>query len=170
MDSHKAHEDHEGISGKEGLIPSADLAGMEAWARGLMASRPPDYDIGPGYLRRWWVVPRNAWCNVYLHDFGRSDDDRALHDHPWVNTSFVIAGRYIEHTPEGSFVREAGAVVNREATALHRVELFPGTRALTLFMTGPMVREWGFACPQGWVHWEKFTDPTGRGVGRGCDQ
>lgn len=149
----------------------ADIAAMQAWADGLMGSRPADFVIGDDYLLRWWVVPRNEWQNVYLHDFGRSDDDRALHDHPWPNRSLVIRGRYIEHTPEGSFLREAGAVVDRPAEALHRIELFPGERALSLFMTGPKVREWGFQCPKGWVHWRDFTaGDNGQQVGRGCGE
>lgn len=152
-------------------VDYTDLAGMRAWAQELMASRAPDYVIGEDYLRRWWVNPRNQRANVYLHEFGRSDDDRALHDHPWPNTSFLLQGRYIEHTPAGRFVRNAGDVVAREATALHRIELFPGERALSLFMTGEKVREWGFACPQGWVHWRDFTaGDNGERVGRGCGE
>lgn len=152
-------------------VQDLSLIEMGHWADGLMRGRDPDFVIGENYLRRWWVIPRNEWQNVYLHDFGRSDDDRALHDHPWPNTSFLIRGRYIEHTPEGSFVRTAGDVVTRPATALHRIELYPGERALSLFLTGAKVREWGFACPQGWVHWRDFTaGEHGESVGRGCGE
>lgn len=150
----------------------ADLTGMQAWAEGLMASRPADFIIGDDYLRRWWVLPRNPFTNVYLHDIRKSDDDRAFHDHPWPNTSFLIFGSYIEHTPEGRFVRQAGDVVHRPSNALHRLEVIPGQRAISLFSTGPKEREWGFECPQGWVHWKDFTDEgdssqTGRGCGEG---
>lgn len=149
----------------------ADLAGMQAWAEGLMASRPADFVIGDDYLRRWWVLPRNPFCNVYLHDIRRSDDDRALHDHPWPNTSVLLFGSYIEHTPQGAFTRSAGDVVHRPADALHRLEVIPGERAISLFSTGPKVREWGFACGQGWVHWKDFTDEGDAGqVGRGCGE
>ena len=90
--------------------------------------------------------------------------------HPWANTSFVLIGRYREHTPDGTFERTAGDIVKREADALHRVELYPGEQAITLFMTGPTIREWGFACPQGWRHWRDFVDARDSGqVGRGCD-
>jgi quercetin dioxygenase-like cupin family protein len=144
---------------------------MQEWARGVMASRPPDFVIGEGYLNRWHIIPRNDFGNVYLHDFGRSDDDRALHDHPWRNVSYVIEGRYIEHTPDGQITRNAGDVVTRLATAMHRIELFPGERATTLFFTGPKVREWGFDCPQGWRHWRDFTaGENGEIVGRGCGE
>jgi hypothetical protein len=153
-----------------GLIPNASLAEMQAWAEEAML-RAPDYVIGDDYLRRWWILPRNEWQNVYLHDVRRSDDDRALHDHPWSNTSFLILGSYIEHTPEGRFVRRAGDVIVRQAEALHRLEVIPGERAISLFVTGPKVREWGFACPQGWVHWRDFTDPNDSSQrGRGCGE
>lgn len=152
-------------------IFSADLEGMAAYARGIMASRPADFVIGADYLRRWWVLPRNDYCNVYLHEFLHSDDDRALHDHPWASTSFIIEGRYIEHTPDGAFERNAGDVVTRAAEACHRVELYPGERAVTLFFTGPKVRDWGFACPKGWVPWWEFVDDRDAGqVGAGCGE
>lgn len=153
------------------MIPlSATIADMQAWASGIMM-RDPDFIIGDDYLRRWWVVPRNEWQNVYLHDIRRSDDDRALHDHPWPNRSFVVAGCYIEHTPDGQFMRNAGDVIERDATALHRLELIAGKRAISLFMTGPKVREWGFACPNGWVHWRDFCAPDNSSkVGRGCGE
>lgn len=152
-------------------IFSADLSGMQRWAEGIMASRPPDFVIGDDYLRRWWVLPRNEYCNVYLHDIRKSDDDRAFHDHPWANTSVLLLGGYVEHTPEGSFLRNAGDVVAREAKALHRLEVIPGERAISLFMTGPKVREWGFACDHGWVHWQDFTNPEDSSrTGRGCGE
>ena len=152
-------------------MQSLSLPELDDWARAVMESRGPDFVIGQRYLERWWIVPRNGWCNVYLHRFNRSDDDRALHDHPWASTSFIINGRYIEHTPEGAFHRQAGDVVSRAADALHRVELWPGESATTLFITGPKVRDWGFQCPQGWVPWQVFTDPLDAGqTGRGCGE
>ena len=153
------------------IIPNADLPEMQEWARALMASRPADFVIGNDYLRRWWVIPRNPWCNVYLHDIRKSDDDRAFHDHPWTNWSFLIEGGYIEHTPMGSFERKAGDFVMRGANQFHRLEVPEGGSAISLFITGPKVREWGFACPQGWVHWKDFTDENDSSqTGRGCGE
>lgn len=148
----------------------ADLDAIAAWAEELMASRPPDFVIGDDYLRRWWVIPRSEGCNVYLHDIRKSDDDRALHDHPWPNTSMIIRGGYIEHTPEGSFVRKAGDIVSRLATATHRLEIPEGESCISLFITGAKEREWGFHCPKGWVHWKIFTDESGSKTGRGCGE
>lgn len=148
----------------------AGLDDMRTWADMIM-ERKPDFVIGDDYLRRWWVIPRNPWCNIYLHEIQKSDDDRALHDHPWANTSLILAGGYIEHTPEGAYRRQVGDVVERPAEAMHRLEVEPGQSAVSLFMTGPKVREWGFACGQGWVHWQDFTnadDPSQ--IGRGCGE
>lgn len=141
--------------------------------------RSPDFVIGgtvDPYLRRWWLIPRNVVCNAYLHLFLRSDDDRALHDHPWVNASMVLRGQYTEHTISAGgihrrAVRAAGDVVFRLPSAAHRVELTHGP-CWSLFLTGPRVREWGFHCPDaGWVHWQDFTARGDYGrIGPGCDQ
>lgn len=153
--------------------PIASIEGMRAWAQQIISMRRPDFVIGDDYLRRWYVIPRNPWCNVYLHEIRKSDDDRALHDHPWRNTSIILAGSYIEHLPGGAFTYcSAGDVIEREPEALHRLEIEPGAPpVLSLFVTGPKVREWGFACPQGWVPWQEFTDPTDSSkTGRGCGE
>lgn len=148
----------------------ASVAAMEMWARAQMV-RTPDFVIGlPAYLRRWWIVPRNEQQNVYLHEILRDDDDRALHDHPWQNTSWVLIGGYREVTPNGVFLREAGSIVHRKATDSHRLELIDGQPCVSLFFTGPKVRDWGFHCPKGWVPWQEFTaGDNGELVGRGCE-
>ena len=141
-----------------------------AWAQ----RREPDFVIGgqdDPYLLRWWLLPRNPLFNVYVHLFLRSDDDRALHDHPWAfNISHLLYGHYLEHTKEGTFLRRAGCWKFRLGGAPHRIEL-TNTQVWTLFITGPRVRSWGFLCPQGWIHWRDFTSRDDKGaVGRGCNQ
>jgi hypothetical protein len=141
--------------------------------------RTPDVIIGgvdDPYLKRWWWAPRNKWLNVYIHCFKRSDDDRALHDHPWCNLSLILHGGYAEHTILAGGInvrrqRRAGDVVVRTASAAHRIELCDD-ECWTLFITGPIVRRWGFHCPAGWVHWKDFTNPADGGatIGRGCGE
>jgi hypothetical protein len=107
--------------------------------------RAPDFVIGGAarpYLRRWWVIPRNPLFNIYLHQFLRSDDDRALHDHPWVNASILLRGRCVEHTISAGGIEHrrelrAGDVRVRPSGRLaHRVEVVDGP-CWTLFITGP---------------------------------
>lgn len=156
----------------------------------MFFKRKPDVIIGgedDPYLLRWWIIPRNPVFNIYLHKFLRSDEDRALHSHPWLfNCSILLKGNYIEHTPKGKFLRKPGNVYFRFGEAFHRVELLkkwikqsdgsmvgiPDREPCwTIFVTGPRVREWWFACPQGFVHWKDFTSPSDKGmIGKGCDQ
>lgn len=169
-------------------LPEPILARLARLADTLPARRAPDFIIGENpetpYLRRWWVIPRNPLFNIYLHEFRRSDEDRALHSHPWLfNASILLRGSYVEHSPgnpEGD-ERTRGSFIARWGAAWHRVELFHRISAdemrvepvpvWTLFITGPRVREWGFACPQGFVHWRDFTAPGSNGArtGKGCD-
>jgi hypothetical protein len=147
---------------------------MKILPRFLTIPRAPDFIIGGAdnpYLRRWWVIPRNKWFNIYLHQFLRDDDDRALHDHPWkFNASILLKGRYTEVLPDGRKLRRSGCIYFRPHKAPHRVELIGNKPVWTLFITGPVVREWGFYCPQGWRHWRTFTDTRDKGaIGRGCD-
>lgn len=139
-----------------------------------MFRRPPDVVIGGDddpYLERWWVIPRNRWFNIYLHHFLRDDDDRALHDHPWLNCSILLTGGYREHVPGRAIDRRRWWPVFRRAVASHRIELTHG-QVWTLFITGPKIREWGFHCPQGWRHWTEFVAKTERGnmAGKGCGE
>lgn len=154
-------------------------ARVHGWLVTHVASRRvPDFVVGEPanpYLRRWWLIPRNRCFNVYLHEFLRSDDDRALHDHPWAWLSVLLTGSYEEHTIAAGGVRHrrtyrCGSVRVHGARFAHRLDV--QARCWTLFLTGPKVRTWGFHCPHGWVPWRKFTDPDtdGATVGRGCDQ
>jgi hypothetical protein len=135
-----------------------------------MASRRPDYIIGahrnPPYLKRWWVIPRNKWFNIYLHYVQQDDDDRALHDHPWYNMSYVVKGGYNEVTPKGVFPLKEGQWRFRKPTALHRLELTGDGATITFFVTGPRVRDWGFSTPKGWIFWEDFVSVEEGGNGK----
>lgn len=151
----------------------------------VATTRPPDFmvggDVNP-YLKRWWLVPRNRLLNIYLHQFLRDDDDRALHDHPWPWCSILIVGSYYEHTIAAGGVHRrtqhlAPSIRFGRAAKAHRISLVRDActatgvwPAWTLFITGPRIREWGFHCPDtGWVHWRKFTDPSDVGrAGPGC--
>ncbi len=152
--------------------------------------REPDFIIGDRedpYLLRWHVIPRNKWFNIYLHKFLKSDDDRALHDHPWsFNASILLKGTYMEHTEKGVKRRRRFLPYIRVGKAPHRVELERsydyaqyGSRASevlepcwTLFITGRVVREWGFYCPSGWKHWQAYVKrrPGGNEAGVGCGE
>lgn len=142
--------------------------------------RQPDLEIAPDggatYLHRWHVLPPKGPANVYLHVQTRDDPERPLHDHPWDNCSVILSGGYKETLclSEGEphpditckYVRLEGDVIYRRAAQAHRLELlYREPYAMTLFTTGPKVRDWGFWYPQGWRDWRDVTaDVAGRSV------
>lgn len=151
----------------------------------IMDARPPDQVIGPPkapYLQRWWIVKRRFF-NLYLHRVPRSDDDRALHDHPSWNMSIILDGGYVEVMPTQSWQlsyvdfergglqrkrRGAGKWLWRSAHSRHRLEV-AHEGAVTLWMRGPTIHGWGFYCRKGFVPWQEFVKPNAPGeVGRGC--
>lgn len=144
------------------------------WFEKLATSRKPDFVVGNDYLRRWWIIPRNNFFNAYLHQFLRSDEDRALHDHPSWNISYLLKGEYTEWTiAQGgvhhSKIYKAGNLRFRLARTAHRIELHSGP-CWSLFINGPKWRNWGFHCPKGWRPWQEFVDVNDRGaVGPGCN-
>lgn len=155
-------------------------ARVDRWCNWLVYrvawQRPPDFVIGGQdnlYLRRWHLIPRNPLCNLYLHQFLRSDDDRALHDHPYPSVSLILAGGYWEisaHKELGikhEYFVAGDCKIRWTGKYAHRIEV--DKPCWTLFITGPRYRNWGFYCPQGWVPWQEFTKPGKPGeTGRGC--
>jgi len=104
-------------------------------------------------LIRYFLI-RSKYFGLYLHRLCRSDEDRALHDHPWTFVSVILTAGYIEHTPSGAKRQRPGAILYRPALWQHRLEL---TRpAWTLVFRFEKYREWGFHCPQGWMPWYEF--------------
>lgn len=168
------------------------------WARAAhICQRPPHEHVGDHddpYMLRWFMqkkyrlfdtqageLLRRFWCiegrrleNAYVHRFIRSDEDHALHDHPWSWVTVLLDGSYWEHVPAnpadpaGPTRRErrsAGDIVVRgNAARPHRVEITPGRPVTTLFLTAEKSREWGFWCERGWRHWRDFVaiDELGR--------
>ena len=173
-------------------IPEVLRRRLLARAIRAMASRPADDPIGPKgnpYLERWHLLPKRACFNFFLHRVRRSDDERALHDHPWWNLSIILEGGYLEIVPADRrrpagptrvIHRQPGSVILRRATAAHRLVLLRHhdaqgnaldlAAAITLFATGPVLRPWGFWCPQGWRSRREFTATAdGQPLGRGCE-
>lgn len=129
---------------------------------------------GEAYLKRYTLMHQPD-LRVYLHQILLSDDDRALHDHPWDFKTILLSGGYYEEIPAGwnNLRRSAhGAlvgtmetkkifhprfsVIRHKAEDLHRIDLPDGKPVWTLFIAGNKSREWGFMSPKGWVHWREY--------------
>ncbi len=157
--------------------------------------RIPTNPTIPAYMLRWWRITRNAYFNCYYHVVMRSDDDTALHDHPWWSFSVVLDGGYWEHSilpggvhrkmwygPGSMQFRRSGAVAHRLELPSHEVPVLEDHRAAadyfrvtmrekeqparTIFITGPVLRRWGFHHPEQWVdayEWDEFCQARGIG-------
>jgi hypothetical protein len=101
--------------------------------------------------------------HVYLHKFHRSDQDVALHNHPWHwARSLILAGGYSEErrTADRQVTRTTkmpGSFVRIDADDYHRVDLLEKD-SWSLFIAGPKKSSWNF-----WdrhtgeiVHWREY--------------
>ncbi len=128
-----------------------------------------DREGGTPYLSRWYLLgkPRDPdpefagqlqegardWrqrlpVNLFLHRFHRSDDDEALHNHPWAwAVSLVLAGGYDEERRVGDEVVRRRfrpwALNFLTGQTYHRVELLESD-AWSLFVVGPKRSTWYF--------------------------
>lgn len=142
----------------------------------IVKSLPPprvifDREGGSPYLSRWYLSGRPAMPDgsepftelgqpregaifpggdhQYIHRFHRSDDDGALHNHPWESsTSIVLVGGYAEErrASDDSVQRRTvrpGNVNHIAHDTYHRVDLLD-VDAWSLFFAGPKAGTWGF--------------------------
>lgn len=131
-----------------------------------------DKETGEIYMERYWLKPFSdkEKDSIRIHHIMRSDNDRALHDHPWPSTSIILSGGYWEIEPEEqeqdpradsyAFTRTwkgPGAITSRAAHDRHRLEVPPGGSAWTMFIMGAWERDWGFHDPEtGFVYWREY--------------
>lgn len=113
-------------------------------------------DRGP-LLTRYYLIDTRWFC-LYLHHLHASDEDRALHDHPWAFITFLFHGGYWEwvETMAGQrrVWRRRFSVLFRPAAWRHRLELERPT--WTLVLRSRRLREWGFITNRGWMHWKAY--------------
>lgn len=146
-----------------------------SWWRGVARRRKQDFIVGGDqeqpYMLRWFLIPRNKLFNAYLHKFMRPDQDEEMHDHPWLfNISIMLEGSYVEETVARGGVHHKrtfrpGQFKIRLGPAPHRVCELPSGECWTLFITGPVVRTWGFHCPAGWKPFREFIEKRKSGAG-----
>lgn len=115
---------------------------------------------GDPYLERWIL-----WFGfqIRLHKFYRSDDDRALHDHPWPFITFPLLP-YSEEYWDGLNVRrrfvQSYRFHYRASTHRHIVRKFTHRPVWTIVMMGLKNNAWGF-WPDSetfvpWREWEEY--------------
>ena len=132
-------------------------------------TRPPDEIIEDRYLRRWHSL-RSAALSLYVHLYVGSDPCAWTHDHPWPSLSLCLQGILIE-TAELADRRKQTSRISRGTLAFrpprfsHRLDLVSGP-AVTLFLAGPRLREWGWHLPGVWRAWHEVSGVDEDGVTR----
>jgi hypothetical protein len=127
------------------------------------------------YLVRYNLF--DLWgLSIKLHLFLSSDEDRALHSHPFYFFGIILSPPgYLEHNEKGIFHRKFGYITFKKPDYFHRVELFEydkndedaqGSKekpVLTLFCTYKPKKElrWSFRCPNEDKDFEKFAKDNG---------
>jgi hypothetical protein len=135
------------------------------------ARRTPYFHL-PGYMERYWVLKPRWWtlgCSIRVHHILRSDEDRALHDHPWPFVTIILRGGYyeerpllarhpawVDHEPTRTQRHGVGSILVRRARSRHRLHLVRNSTTWTLFFMGPRLQQWGFYTCKGKVHWSKY--------------
>jgi hypothetical protein len=111
------------------------------------------------YLLRYQVV-KSRYFNFYIHRVLRSDYD-VPHDHPWDFFTYMVDGEYsecryekkndgselictIEERPKGAYAFRKAADVHKLVVKKNRSVVEKEEAPLTLFITGPHKRTWGF--------------------------
>ncbi len=120
----------------------------------------------PGETIRWWQRVLTRLPCVYLHRFVASDSDEELHNHPWVATSLILAGGYVEERRVDRPYPHAPVVIRQAflpwsvnylfANTFHRV-LLRESDCWSLIRIGKKVQTWGFWSmkTQKFVHWKE---------------
>ena len=101
----------------------------------------PNYDKAKPWMNRYYVLFRNRpkWFpfNIIIHEMLDDDHGKGVHSHLCPYITIVLRGGYWETLKDGIHWRYPGYIGFRTANNLHRVDLKPNTRPLTLFIPGP---------------------------------
>lgn len=103
------------------------------------------------YFKRWLLDLR--LFSIRLHHWVGSDDQRALHDHPWSFVTIILKGSYIDRTEDGDEHMTPGKIRFRPALHSHTVI---ATDCWSIIFTGPKTRKHGFWVDGKWRKSNKY--------------
>jgi hypothetical protein len=108
------------------------------------------FDRGPSHLKfneakpwmnRYYVLfrYRPKWFpfNILIHEMLADDHGEGVHTHLCPYITIILKVGYWETTKNGKHWRPPGYIGFRSANNLHRVDLEPNTKPMTLFISGP---------------------------------
>ncbi len=101
----------------------------------------PNYKDAKPWMNRYYLLfrQRPKWFpfNILLHEMLDDDHGEGVHSHLCPYITVILRGGYWETLKGGKYWRAPGYIGFRSANTLHRVDLEPNTKPLTLFIPGP---------------------------------
>ena len=101
----------------------------------------PEYHKAKPWMNRYYLLFRNRpkWFpfNIIIHELLDDDHGDGVHSHTCPYITIILRGGYWETLKNGKHWRSPGYIGFRSANNLHRVDLNPGTKPLTIFLPGP---------------------------------
>ena len=101
----------------------------------------PKFNEAKPWMNRYYLLFRNRpkWFpfNILIHEMLDDDHGDGVHNHLFPYITIILRGGYWATTKKGKFWRKPGYIGFRSANAYHRVDLEPGTRPMTIFISGP---------------------------------
>ena len=100
-----------------------------------------DYKNAKPWMNRYYLLFKNRpkWFpfNILIHEMLDNDHGEGVHSHLCPYITIILRGGYWETLKDGKHWRPPGYIGFRLSNSLHRVDLEPGTKPLTLFIPGP---------------------------------
>ena len=101
----------------------------------------PEYHKAKPWINRYYLLfrKRPKWFpfNIIIHEMLDDDHGSGVHNHMCPYITIIIRDGYWETLKTGKFWRSPGYIGFRSADNLHRVDLKPGTKPMTIFIPGP---------------------------------
>ena len=102
----------------------------------------PEYFLAKPWTARYYLLFRNRprWFpfNILIHHILDNDHGVGLHNHPFPYLTIILKGGYWEtDSKKNKTWRGRFYVGFRSADNLHRVDLEPGIKPITLYIAGP---------------------------------
>ena len=101
----------------------------------------PNFKEAKPWMNRYYVLFRHRpkWFpfNILIHEMLADDHGEGVHTHLCPYITIILQGGYWETLQKGRFWRAPGYIGFRSANNLHRVDLEPDTRPITIFISGP---------------------------------
>ncbi len=101
----------------------------------------PKFNEAKPWMNRYYVLFRNRprWFpfNILIHEMLDDDHGDGVHNHLFPFITIILRDGYWETLKTGKYWRSPGYIGFRSANTFHRVDLKPGTKPLTIFISGP---------------------------------